>query len=46
VRIPADGGVALRDSKDRARQPHVYTRGEWEAFLKGARNGEFDPPLA
>jgi hypothetical protein len=38
------GGVALRDSKDRAKTPHVYTRPEWEAFLAGAKNGEFDPP--
>ena len=40
------GGVAVRDSKDRARSPHVYTRSEWEAFLAGARNGEFDLPVA
>jgi len=40
------GGVALRDSKDRAKEPHVYTRGEWEAFLRAAKNGEFDLPLA
>jgi hypothetical protein len=39
------GGVAVRDSKDRSRAPHVYTRREWEAFLIGARNGEFDVPL-
>jgi hypothetical protein len=40
------GGVAVRDSKDRSKTPHVYTRGEWEAFLAGAKNGEFDLPLA
>jgi hypothetical protein len=40
------GGVAVRDSKDRAKTPHVYTRREWEAFLIGAKNGEFDLPLA
>jgi uncharacterized protein DUF397 len=40
------GGVALRDSKDRVKEPHVYTRGEWEAFLKGAKNGEFDLPIS
>lgn len=38
------GGVALRDSKDRTRAAHVYTRSEWEAFLVGVRNGEFDLP--
>ena len=40
------GGVAVRDSKDRCKAPHVYTRREWEAFLTGAKNGEFDLPLA
>ena len=40
------GGVAVRDSKDRRKAPHVYTRREWEAFLTGAKNGEFDLPLA
>ena len=38
------GGVAVRDSKDRAKAAHMYTRGEWEAFLAGAKNGEFDLP--
>jgi hypothetical protein len=38
------GGVAVRDTKDRAKTPHVYTRPEWEAFLIGAKNGEFDLP--
>ena len=38
------GGVALRDSKNRSKAAHVYTRGEWEAFLVGAKNGEFDLP--
>ena len=38
------GGVALRDSKNPARQPHTYTRTEWDAFLTGAKNGEFNIP--
>jgi hypothetical protein len=38
------GGVAVRDTKDRAKAPHIYTRHEWEAFLIGAKNGEFDLP--
>jgi hypothetical protein len=41
-----DGGVALRDSKDRSKAPHVYDRHEWECFLIGAKNGEFDLPVA
>jgi hypothetical protein len=44
--LPGGGGVAVRDSKDRVKAPHVYTRHEWEAFLIGAKNGEFDLPLA
>ncbi len=40
------GAVAVRDSKNRDKAPHVYTRAEWEAFLIGAKNGEFDLPLA
>jgi hypothetical protein len=40
------GGVAVRESKDRAKTPHVYTRPEWAAFLAGAKNGEFDLPIA
>ena len=39
------GGVAVRDSKDRSKVPHVYTRREWEAFVIGVKNGEFDVPL-
>jgi hypothetical protein len=40
------GGVTVRDSKDRGKAAHVFTRGEWEAFLAGVMNGEFDlPPL-
>ena len=45
ARMPG-GGVALRDSKNHVKEPHVYTRGEWEAFLKGAKNGEFDLPIS
>jgi len=41
-----DGGVALRDAKDRGKDPHVYTRHEWLCFLTGVKNGEFDPPGA
>ena len=40
------GAVAVRDSKNRGKAPHVYTRREWEAFLVGAKNGEFDLPAA
>lgn len=40
------GHVALRDSKDVSRAPHVFDRDEWAAFIAGVKNGEFDLPLA
>jgi hypothetical protein len=36
--------LAVRDSKDPGKTPHVFNRHEWECFLIGARNGEFDLP--
>ncbi len=39
-----DGGVAIRDTKDRSLAPHLYTATEWHAFLAGVRAGEFDRP--
>ena len=39
-----EGGVGLRDTKDPAKAPHLYTRDEWQAFLTGVKNGEFDLP--
>ena len=41
--LPA-GRVAVRDTKDRSRPPHVHTAAAWEAFLAGVRAGEFDVP--
>lgn len=38
-----DGRVAVRDTKDTASGPAlIFTRSEWDAFLAGAKNGEFD----
>ncbi|BCY09164.1 DUF397 domain-containing protein [Actinoplanes sp. L3-i22] len=39
-----DEGVAVRDTKDRAKAPHVYTLAEWQAFIGGVKDGEFDLP--
>jgi hypothetical protein len=36
--------VLVRDSKDVAGPVLRFTRGEWEAFLAGAKRGEFDLP--
>jgi hypothetical protein len=37
-----DGSVALRHSRDPGGSVLIYTRREWDAFLKGAKDGEFD----
>jgi hypothetical protein len=34
--------VALRHSKAPEEEVIVYTRAEWQAFLAGAKDGEFD----
>jgi uncharacterized protein DUF397 len=44
VRLLEDGKIGVRDSKDRSRTPHLFTREEWVAFLAGVRAGEFDLP--
>jgi len=41
-----EGGVAVRDSKDRSKIPHVFSRHGWECFLIGAKDGEFDLPVS
>jgi hypothetical protein len=35
-------GVAVRDTKDRARAPHVHSATAWRDFLTALRNREFD----
>ena len=37
-----DGGAAVRDTKDRAREPLTFDRQEWVDFVLGVKNGEFD----
>jgi len=39
-----DGMVAIRDSKDTTKPPHIFNADEWTAFLTGAKAGEFDLP--
>jgi hypothetical protein len=34
--------ILVRDSKNRDREPQVFTGPEWDDFLEGVRNGEFD----
>lgn len=39
----ADGSVYVRDSKDKGTGPELaFTRAEWDAFIDGAKSGEFD----
>jgi Domain of unknown function (DUF397) len=40
------GMVALRDSKDTTKPPHIFDGGEWAAFLTGVKAGEFDMPVS
>jgi hypothetical protein len=37
-----DGKVAVRDSKERGGPVLVFTPLEWEAFVGGVRDGQFD----
>jgi hypothetical protein len=37
-----DGQVGVRDSKDRQGPMLVFTANEWDAFLAGASEGQFD----
>lgn len=42
VAVTADG-VWVRDTKDRPGPVLRFTRTEWDAFVAGVRQGEFDP---
>lgn len=37
-----DDLIGLRDAKDPQGPVLVFTQGEWEAFVGGAQDGEFD----
>jgi hypothetical protein len=39
---PTPTGVAVRDTKDRSRTPHLHSATAWRDFLTALRNGEFD----
>ena len=39
-----DGLVAVRDSKDPQGRALLFTPEEWQAFLDGVRDGQFDLP--
>ena len=37
-----DGAIAVRDSKNPTGPVLIFTPGEWDAFVDGAKDGEFD----
>jgi hypothetical protein len=37
-----DGAIAVRDSKNPSGPALVFTPAEWDAFVGGAKDGEFD----
>jgi Domain of unknown function (DUF397) len=37
-----DGAIAVRDSKNPTGPALLYTRDEWDAFIGGVKDGEFD----
>jgi len=39
---PVKDVIAVRDSKDREGPVLFFTRSEWDAFIGGAKDGEFD----
>ena len=45
VALLADGGAAVRDSKQPNGAVLMFTGPEWVAFLAGAQAGEFNPNL-
>jgi Domain of unknown function (DUF397) len=40
----AGGEVAMRNSRDPDGAALIFTSAEWDAFLRGARDGEFSLP--
>jgi Domain of unknown function (DUF397) len=37
-----DGAIAVRDSKNPQGPALIFTQAEWDAFVGGAKDGEFD----
>lgn len=42
VAISEDGNVAVRDTKDDSKTTLHFNKDEWNAFIKGVKNNEFD----
>ena len=39
-----NGAIAMRDSKNPNGTVLIFTPAEWDAFVEGAKDGEFDLP--
>jgi hypothetical protein len=37
-----EGNVAVRDSKDQSKATLYFNKMEWDAFIKGVKNNEFE----
>ena len=46
AKLPREAGFAVRNSRDPEGPVLVYTRGEIEAFIAGAADGDFDDLLS
>ncbi|WP_147944534.1 DUF397 domain-containing protein [Microbispora sp. CSR-4] len=46
VAMLPDGHVGVRDSKNPGGPALVFTPAEWDAFIGGVKDGEFDLPHA
>jgi hypothetical protein len=44
VAFLADGQIAMRNSRHPRGPALIFTRSEWDAFLGGAKDGEFSRP--
>jgi len=44
VAFLADGQIAVRNSRHPQGPALIFTRSEWDAFLGGAKDGEFGRP--
>ncbi|MEU1428413.1 DUF397 domain-containing protein [Nocardia sp. NPDC005746] len=42
----AGGRIGVRDSKNPGGPAHVFTAGQWDAFIGAVAAGRFDPPHA
>jgi Domain of unknown function (DUF397) len=44
--LPVSDSFAVRSTRSRTAPPQIYSRPEWDAFIAGAKDGEFDIPPA